>query len=102
MPIKKHTPEEIGAKLQQMGCLCFLRINARLRDELLNGEIVYTLAQARIVIESWLGFYNTRRPHGSLGYRPPAQEVFIPHSALAAALPQPVSPPALAPRPPMH
>ena len=27
--------------------------NARLRDELLNGEIFYTLREAQIVIESW-------------------------------------------------
>ena len=52
-----------------------------------------------IVIESWRRFYNTLRPHGSLGYRPPAPEVFIPQSARAAALPRPASPPALAPRP---
>jgi hypothetical protein len=32
----------------------------------------------------------------------PAPEVFIPQSTRAAALPQPASPPALAPRPPMH
>jgi hypothetical protein len=28
-------------------------INARLRDELLDGEIFYTLREAQIVIESW-------------------------------------------------
>ena len=49
--------------------------NARLRDELLDGEILYTLAEARIIIESWRGFHNTLRPHGSLGYKPPAPEV---------------------------
>jgi transposase InsO family protein len=76
--------------------------NARLRDELLNGEIFYTLAEARVIVESWRRFYNTLRPHGSLGYRPPAPEVFIPQSARAAALPQPASPPALAPKPIMH
>ena len=76
--------------------------NARVRDELLSGEIFYTLAEARIVTESWRRFYNTLRPHGSLGYRPPAPEVFIPQSARAAALPQPASPPALAPKPIMH
>lgn len=27
--------------------------NARLRDELFDGEIFYTLAEAKIVIESW-------------------------------------------------
>ena len=30
-----------------------LRGNARLRDELLDGEIFYTLREAQIVIESW-------------------------------------------------
>jgi transposase InsO family protein len=27
--------------------------NARLRDELLNGELFYSLAEARIIIEGW-------------------------------------------------
>jgi putative transposase len=52
--------------------------NARLRDELLNGEIFYTLREAQIVIESWRRHYNEVRPHASLGYRAPAPEVFIP------------------------
>jgi Integrase core domain len=41
--------------------------NARLRDELLDGEIFYTLKEAKIVIESWRRHYNARRPHASLG-----------------------------------
>ncbi|KKN70010.1 hypothetical protein LCGC14_0435550, partial [marine sediment metagenome] len=49
--------------------------NARLRDELLNGEIFYSLAEAKVVIESWRRHYNTARPHSSLGYRPPAPQV---------------------------
>lgn len=49
--------------------------NGKLRDELLNGEIFYTLAEAKIVIEQWRRYYNTIRPHSSLGYRPPAAEV---------------------------
>ena len=49
--------------------------NSKLRDELLNGEIFYSLAEARTVIETWRRHYNTRRPHSSLGYRPPAPEV---------------------------
>src|SRR3982751_508737 len=52
--------------------------NARLRDELLNGEIFYTLREARVVIESWRRHYNSVRPHASLGYRPPAPEVVVP------------------------
>lgn len=66
--------------------------NARLRDELLDGEIFYTLREAQIVIESWRRHYNAVRPHASLGYRPPAPEVFVP--ALAA---WPSAPPRPAP-----
>src|SRR5205085_5387108 len=56
--------------------------NARLRDELLDGEIFYTLREAQIIIESWNRHYKTLRPHASIGYRAPAHEVFVP--ALAA------------------
>lgn len=52
--------------------------NARLRDELLNGEIFYTLKEAQIIIEQWRRHYNTVRPHSALGYRPPAPEAIIP------------------------
>jgi transposase InsO family protein len=51
--------------------------NGKLRDELLNGEIFYTLKEARIMIEAWRLHYNTLRPHSSLGYRPPAPEVSL-------------------------
>ena len=51
--------------------------NARLRDELLNGEIFYTLKEAQIIIEQWRRHYNTVRPHSALGYRPPAPESII-------------------------
>ncbi len=46
--------------------------NGKLRDELLNGEIFYTLKEAKTVIEVWRRHYNAVRPHSSLGYRPPA------------------------------
>ena len=52
--------------------------NARFRDELLNGEIFYSLKEAQIVIEQWRRHYNTKRPHSALGYRPPAPESIIP------------------------
>jgi len=48
--------------------------NGKLRDELLNGEIFYTLHEARVLIEMWRRHYNQVRPHSSLGYRPPAPE----------------------------
>lgn len=37
--------------------------NARLRHELLNGEISYSLREAEIIIESWRRHYNLIRPH---------------------------------------
>ena len=52
--------------------------NARFRDELLNGELFYTLKEAQTVIEDWRRHYNTVRPHSALRYRPPAPETIIP------------------------
>ena len=48
--------------------------NGKLRDELLNREIFYTLAEAKILIEQWRKEYNQIRPHSALHYRPPAPE----------------------------
>lgn len=52
--------------------------NGKLRDELLNGELFYSLKEAQVVIEQWRRHYDTRRPHSSLGYRPPAPPVHRP------------------------
>ena len=52
--------------------------NGRFRDEFLNGEIFYTLKEAKILIERWRREYNGVRPHSSLGYRPPAPEAVEP------------------------
>ncbi len=52
--------------------------NSRFRDELLNGEIFYTLKGAQIIIEKWRVHYNTVRPHSSLGYKPPAPQSIVP------------------------
>jgi putative transposase len=74
--------------------------NSKLRDELLNGEIFYSLAEAKVVIEGWRRHYNTRRPHSSLGYRPPAPEVIQwPAPPSGAASP---ATPAVATKPVMH
>ena len=48
--------------------------NGKLRDELLNGEIFYSLKEAQVLIGQWRIHYNTKRPHSSLGYRPPAPQ----------------------------
>jgi len=52
--------------------------NGKLRDELLNGEIFYSLKEAKVVIGNWRHHYNTVRPHSALGYRPPAPQTFAP------------------------
>jgi putative transposase len=74
--------------------------NSKMRDELLNGEIFYSLAEARIVIESWRRHYNTERPHSSLGNRPPAPEAV----QWPAPLREPASPaaPVIVTKPVMH
>ncbi len=56
-----------------LGCF-IISVNGKLRDELLNGEIFYTMKEAQILIERWRREYNTVRPHSALGYRPPAPE----------------------------
>ena len=51
--------------------------NSKLRDELLNGEMFFSLAEAQVMIEAWRAHFNAVRPHSSLGYRPPAPESTI-------------------------
>ena len=66
---KAHTPEEIVAKLRQVEVLAAqgkaaaeavrsIGVTEQLRDELLEGEIFYTLREAEVVIESWRRHYN--------------------------------------------
>ena len=62
--------------------------NGKLRDELLNGEIFYTLKEAEVLIEQWRIHYDTVRPHSSLGYRPPAPQAIIPLVMPASATQQ--------------
>ena len=52
--------------------------NARMRDELLNGEIFFTLLEAKVIIGMWVKHYNTIRPHSSFCYRPPVTETLQP------------------------
>ena len=49
----------------------------KLRDELQNGEIFYTLKEAQTLIAGWRRLCNGLRPHGSLGQRPPAPETIV-------------------------
>lgn len=60
--------------------------NGKLRDELLNGEIFYTITEAKVLIERWRRHYNTIRPHSALGYQPPAPEAIDPVETCSATL----------------
>ena len=65
--------------------------NGKLRDELLDREIFYTLREAQVLIDGWRQHDNTVRPHSALGYRPPAPEAravptFIPRPLPTLAL----------------
>ena len=74
-------------------------VSEQLRDELLEGELFYSLGEAEVLIEAWRRHYNTRRPHSALGYKPPAPEVRL----RPAAQPRP-APPAIqaVPQPAIH
>jgi putative transposase len=45
---------------------------SRVRDECLNINMFWSLAQARVVISDWKEDYNHRRRHSALGYQAPA------------------------------
>ena len=59
--------------------------HGRFRDECLNREQLWTLTEARVVIEDFRIDYNTRRPHSRLGYRSPVN-----YAAQLTAVPTPV------------
>lgn len=50
--------------------------NGKMRYELLDGELFYSLLEAKIIIERWRRHYNEFRPHSSLGGVPPAPQTF--------------------------
>ena len=47
--------------------------HGRFRDECLNREQLWTLTEARVVIEDYRREYNQRRPHSRLGYQSPVR-----------------------------
>ena len=58
--------------------------NGKLRDELLDREVFYTLLEVKVLTEQYRHAYNHVRPHSSLGYRPPAPEVLMPADPVPA------------------
>jgi transposase InsO family protein len=51
--------------------------NGKMRDELLAGEIFYSITEAQVIIEQWRWHYNQIRPHSALDYNPPTPATFI-------------------------
>ncbi len=47
--------------------------NSRLRDELLNGELFESVAEAQKLLDRWRAEYNAYRPNSSLGYLAPSK-----------------------------
>ena len=47
--------------------------HGRFRDECLNRELLWTLSEARVVVEDYRHHYNHSRPHSKLGYQSPAR-----------------------------
>jgi putative transposase len=58
-----------GKPMQNGICEAF---NARMRDELLNETLFFSLEHARAATARWVADYNQRRPHSALGYATPA------------------------------
>ena len=46
--------------------------NGKLRDDVLNREVFYSVKEAKVIVESWRLEYNNHRPHSGLGYMTPA------------------------------
>ena len=71
--------EVLLARGQTVGEVCrHIGVSEQLRDELLNGEIFYTLKEANVLIQRWRRHYNQVRPHSALGYKPPAPVTWSP------------------------
>lgn len=61
--------------------------NGRMRDELLNESLFFSLDHARQKLAAWIADYNTHRPHSSIGYQTPAA-----YAARLTAISRPAAP----------
>ena len=95
---KRHKPDETVAKLRQVDVL--VAQGTPVADAIRAIGVTEVSCDRKLATP-----LHTKRPHASLGYRPPAPEVFVPaFAAWPAALSRP-APPArhpVAPRPTMH
>ena len=58
--------------------------NGKLRDEILDRELFYSVQEAKVIVEDWRLEYNNHRPHSGLGYMTPAK---FASSCIASASP---------------
>ena len=98
MARKRHTPEQIVAKLRQVDVLTSQGTSV--------ADAIRSIGVTEVIlIASWRRHSKAVRPHASLGYRPPAPEVFVPAFAAWPAAPAGSASPAtrkLAPRPTLN
>jgi transposase InsO family protein len=62
------TPVHIEKDRRQQNCY-IERFNGTMRNELLDGETLHSVLEARVVIDEFLDLYDTRRPHRGLGMK---------------------------------
>jgi transposase InsO family protein len=65
------TPAFVEKGSPQQNCYVE-RFNGTMRDELLDGELFHSVAEARVVISTWVEGYNNDRPHRGLKMQTPA------------------------------
>lgn len=86
---------EPGSPWQNGYCESF---NGKFRDQFLDGELFYSLQEAKVLIEHWRMHFNTTRPHRSIGRRPPAPAAWLTQSSSSQALHKTIFPPIPTPK----
>ncbi|MCZ8275016.1 MAG: transposase, partial [Microcystis sp. LE19-4.1E] len=71
-PVHDHAGELLISKSATVELIEPSSFNGKMRDELLNETLFFTLDQAREAVAAWAEDYNTERPHSSLAYETPA------------------------------
>ena len=77
MAWKSWGKDALYSAWQSLGKRDIESFNGKLRDELLNREVFYTLKEVQVLTEQWRQHYNQIRPHSSLGYKPPVPETIL-------------------------
>ena len=73
--------------------------NGKLRDELVNRELLLSVPEARYVLDEWRQEYNERRPHSGLNWQTPAAFAAAVADPPVGAPPLPAAQPTNKPQP---